>query len=70
VHALTVHVSRAADWDEVERRAADVIRKYFRIPRRGPGSESVDELLATAEVEVHQSAVDPALFDATVVRRR
>lgn len=69
-HTLRISVPDASDWAVVERRAVEVTRLYFRIPKRGHGAEGDDDVLAGAEIEVRPSPTHANSFDATVVVSR
>jgi hypothetical protein len=64
MHTIELHVRNARDWNDVEDKVADVIARYFAIPRRGRSAESHGSLLAGAVV--HAGLNDAGLFDAKV----
>jgi hypothetical protein len=64
MHTIELHVHNARDWNDVENKVADVIARYFAIPRRGRAAESRGSLLAGAVV--HAALNADGLFDAKV----
>ena len=64
-HVLRFTV-RGADWGDVEKQAAGVIRQYTAVSRRGPHAGSDDAVLGNARFSARPVSDRPRVWEADV----